>query len=189
MTNLILLFFLIFSVGGSLLLINYDPIFAQSTDFQMPSLSFDIPYSDMPSNMQDSLSELDEINDDVDSQVNEIIKPTFQNPVEKSVTNDNDDISPVLDSTSPGTADGGGGGSGEVYVVDYENIRVQKFDSQGNFILKWGAKGKADGLFGVPHGIDVDKERNVYVVDMDNNSVQKFDSQGNFLLRAYPKIR
>ena len=72
--------------------------------------------------------------------------------------------------------------SGEVYVVDYMNIRIQKFDSNGDFITKWGSEGEGDGEFGVPHGIAVHPSSgNVYVVDMNNCNVQIFDSEGNFL--------
>jgi tripartite motif-containing protein 71 len=36
---------------------------------------------------------------------------------------------------------------GFVYVVDAGNKRVQKFDSNGTFITKWGSEGKGDGQF------------------------------------------
>ena len=109
--------------------IDYDNIYAQSSDFQIPSLSFNTPYSDMPSNMQGSLSELGDFDEEVDSQVTDIIKPIFQNPLENSVTKENDDISSVIDSkdrvvdngsaTARGaTTTGDGDGNGNVYVVD-----------------------------------------------------------------------
>ena len=84
--NLALLLLFTSVAWGILMFIDYDDIYAQSSDFQLPSLSFNTPYSDMPSNMQGSLSELGDIDDKVDSQVTDIIKPTFQNPLEKSVT-------------------------------------------------------------------------------------------------------
>ena len=31
--------------------------------------------------------------------------------------------------------------SGNVYVADIDNNRIQKFDSNGNFITKWGSNG------------------------------------------------
>lgn len=63
-------------------------------------------------------------------------------------------------------------------MVDYMNIRIQKFDSNGDFITKWGSEGKGDGEFGVPHGIAVDSSSgNVYVVDMNKCNVQVFDSK------------
>ena len=149
--NLVLLFFLFSVGGGSLMLFDYDYVLAQSTDFQLPSLSFSNPYSDMPTNMEGSLSELDDIDEEVDSQVTEIIKPTFQNPLKQPVPKEDDTISPATGSTDSGTATRDDAAlGGDVYVVDYNNIRVQKFDNQGDFILKWGTKGKSDGQFGVP---------------------------------------
>jgi hypothetical protein len=129
----------------------------------------------------------------VDSQVTDIIKPTFPNPLEKSVTKENDDISSVFDPKGRGIDDGsatargatttgdGNDGDDNVYVLDYSNIRVQKFDYQGDFISKWGTKGKADSQFGVPHGLDIDKNDNIYVVDAGTSRIQKFDSNGEFL--------
>lgn len=46
--------------------------------------------------------------------------------------------------------------SGYVYVADTANHRIQKFDSVGNFITKWGSKGTGDGEFDHPIGIAVD---------------------------------
>ncbi len=37
--------------------------------------------------------------------------------------------------------------SGNVYVTDSGNHRIQKFDSNGNFITKWGSYGTGDGQF------------------------------------------
>ena len=70
------------------------------------------------------------------------------------------------------------------------NIRIQKFDNNGDFITKWGSKGEGDGEFGVPHGIAVHPPSgNVYVVDMNNCIVQIFDSEGNFLSKWVLKVR
>ena len=74
--------------------------------------------------------------------------------------------------------------SGDFYVTNSSifNIRVQKFDSSGGFIRKWGALGSGDGEFVTPAGIAVDNVDNVYVTDRAvNHRVQKFDSDGNFL--------
>ncbi|USN95967.1 MAG: hypothetical protein H6793_02305 [Candidatus Nomurabacteria bacterium] len=35
--------------------------------------------------------------------------------------------------------------SGNVYVVDTYNYRIQKFTSTGTFLAKWGTSGSADG--------------------------------------------
>ncbi len=73
--------------------------------------------------------------------------------------------------------------SGNVYVLDSGNSRVQKFDKSGTFLLAWGAAGTEDGQFNQPKGIGVDSSGNVYVADTGNNRVQKFTSAGVFALK------
>ena len=67
-----------------------------------------------------------------------------------------------------------------VYVTDLGNARVQKFDSNGNFLLEWGSKGSNNGQFDHPTGIAVHDEF-VFVVDNKNHNVQKFDLDGNYI--------
>ena len=43
-----------------------------------------------------------------------------------------------------------------MYVSDGENCNIQKFDSNGNFITKWGAKGTGPGKFLQPESMAVD---------------------------------
>lgn len=71
--------------------------------------------------------------------------------------------------------------SGNVYVADSLNDRIQKFDNQGAFILKWGIAGGGIGHFDSPQGIAIDSSDRIYVVDRSNNRVQKFDHNGNFI--------
>src|ERR687891_514613 len=72
--------------------------------------------------------------------------------------------------------------SKEVFVVDYANIRIQKFDTDGKFITKWGTEGDGEGQFKIPHGIAVDSSgSNVYVTDMTGLSINKFTRNGEFV--------
>jgi DNA-binding beta-propeller fold protein YncE len=71
--------------------------------------------------------------------------------------------------------------SGYIYVADTMNHRIQKFDSNGNFILKWGSYGTENGKFNYPTDVEIDEYGYVYVVDSSNNRIQKFDSNGNFV--------
>ena len=70
---------------------------------------------------------------------------------------------------------------GNVYVADTSNSRVEKFDSSGAFVTKWGSLGSGDGRFNGPEGLALDASGNVYVADTNNHRVQKFDSSGAFL--------
>ncbi len=70
--------------------------------------------------------------------------------------------------------------SGYVYIIDNLNCRVQKFDSSGNLITKWGSEGGGEGEFTFDFSsICVDGDNNVYVAN--GSRVQKFSSYGNFM--------
>ncbi|MBD3182465.1 hypothetical protein GF312_09250, partial [Candidatus Poribacteria bacterium] len=73
--------------------------------------------------------------------------------------------------------------SGNVYVADRDNHRIQKFDSEGTFKIQWGNYGWDPGQFRGPAGICVDSSGNVYVADTWNDRIQKFDSEGTFKIQ------
>ncbi|MGD1838019.1 MAG: hypothetical protein ACPKPY_08180, partial [Nitrososphaeraceae archaeon] len=52
-----------------------------------------------------------------------------------------------------------------VYVVDTGNVRVQKFDNNGNFITMGGSLGCQDNQFILPHDIAIDSKGFIYVTD------------------------
>jgi len=70
--------------------------------------------------------------------------------------------------------------AGNVYVTDLGNRRVEKFDSNGNYLDTWGAKGNGIGQFQSPAGIAV-HGTSVYVVDNELNTIQEFDTSGKFI--------
>lgn len=94
-------------------------------------------------------------------------------------------------------------GTGEVYVVDSANERVERFDSSGGFVSVWGwgvtdgssefqvcsggpcqagQAGGGAGQFSGAQGIAVDQSTGaVYVLDRDNLRVQQFDADGTFV--------
>lgn len=72
---------------------------------------------------------------------------------------------------------------GNVYVADFANWRIQKFDSSGQFIATWGGTyGSGDGQFHATYSIAVDDMDNVYVYDT-NPRIQKFKSDGTFITK------
>ncbi len=71
--------------------------------------------------------------------------------------------------------------AGNVYVVDGENHRVQKFTADGAFVAKWGSNGGGDGQFSYPEGgVALDSSGNVYVADTANHRIQKFNPDTTF---------
>lgn len=74
-------------------------------------------------------------------------------------------------------------GQGHVYVADSGNSRIQVFDSEGEFLFKFGEFGMGDGQFYAPLGVAVGLEGDVYVTDHSRTDVQRFDSQGQFLTK------
>ena len=79
--------------------------------------------------------------------------------------------------------------SGDIYVLDSLNGRIQHFDATGKFISKFGSIGSGDGQFSLqqyqsgPGGITIDDEGNVYVADTWGYRIEKFDKDGKFLLK------
>jgi len=56
------------------------------------------------------------------------------------------------------------GGSGNIYVLDQGNGRIQKFDNQGNFVSAWGSVGPgADQFWQNPWAMAIDKNEYIYV--------------------------
>lgn len=72
--------------------------------------------------------------------------------------------------------------SGNVYVTDTYNHRIQKFTSSGTFISTWGSEGPGDGQFSYPIGIAIHGD-DVYIVDDNNHRIQKFSTSGVFITK------
>lgn len=70
--------------------------------------------------------------------------------------------------------------NGHLYVLDYANHQVLKFDSSGRFLLKWGRRGKGPGEFHVPARLFVDRADRIVVVDWSSGRVSYFSAEGHF---------
>jgi len=71
--------------------------------------------------------------------------------------------------------------NGDILVCDYNNHRIQIFDSEGRFISTFGSKGNQNGQFSSPFGITVNSKGNIIVSDRNNHRIQMFDSEGKFI--------
>lgn len=80
------------------------------------------------------------------------------------------------------------GPSGNVYVSDTWNHRIQEFSPTGGYLRSWGrptpakdqGRALADEFYG-PRGIAVGPDSTVYVADTGNERVQIFDANGRYL--------
>ena len=52
--------------------------------------------------------------------------------------------------------------SGNIYVADTGNHRIQVFDTKGRFIRQFGSRGSGNGQFDEPYGVAVDSSGNIY---------------------------
>jgi parallel beta-helix repeat protein len=69
--------------------------------------------------------------------------------------------------------------SGDLYVVDQGNSRIQKLTSSGVYLSQFGGSyGPNPGEFISAQSIAFDSVGNIYVVDQSNHRVQKFNSAG-----------
>jgi len=66
-----------------------------------------------------------------------------------------------------------------IYICDEWLNRVTVFDSNGEFIKKWGETGSAPGQLDRPSGLAISGDV-IYVSDSRNNRVQKFSLDGQF---------
>jgi len=76
-----------------------------------------------------------------------------------------------------------------IYILEYRNCRLQKFDKSGNYLQTIGRKGQGPGEFERPAEVCIDKTtENIYV--KDGRKIKIFDSQGNYLrdilMKSYP---
>jgi sugar lactone lactonase YvrE len=74
--------------------------------------------------------------------------------------------------------------SGDVYVVDSGNERVDEFSAAGAFIKAFGSTGYGAGQFEGPEGVATDSSGDVYVADSFNNRIDEFSAAGAFI-KAY----
>jgi DNA-binding beta-propeller fold protein YncE len=71
--------------------------------------------------------------------------------------------------------------SGNIYVADTNNGRIEKFFPSGVYIGSLGIKGTGYGQLGEPNGIAVDRAGNIYVADASNHRVEKLAPDGSVI--------
>jgi sugar lactone lactonase YvrE len=78
-------------------------------------------------------------------------------------------------------------GSGNLYVADTGNCRVQELSSAGTFITRWGRGGgvgycgNGPGQFSGPVSVKLDAAGHVWVADFNDSYVEEFTASGSYL--------
>ena len=68
--------------------------------------------------------------------------------------------------------------SGNPWVVDPANERVQKFNSKGEYVSQFN--GGPEQWLAWPHGIEIDASGNLWIADTMNQRIAKFNSKGEY---------
>src|SRR5205085_10152122 len=71
--------------------------------------------------------------------------------------------------------------SGNVFVADTNNGRIEKYSPSGTFLSTMGIKGTGYGQLGAPNGIAVDSTRAIYVADAFKEVVKKQEADGSII--------
>ncbi len=72
-------------------------------------------------------------------------------------------------------------GSGNVWVSDTANSRLEEFNSKGEFVRTAGSPGEGAGQFYSTLGVTVDSKGDVWATDAGYDRVEEFNSEGVFL--------
>ncbi|MFC1492348.1 NHL repeat-containing protein [candidate division KSB1 bacterium] len=70
---------------------------------------------------------------------------------------------------------------GNNYVLDAGNFRVQKFDSNWNFVKTFAQEGQGPGEILLSFDMCMDSDDNIYIDDLRNNRLQVFTEDGEYL--------
>jgi YD repeat-containing protein len=70
--------------------------------------------------------------------------------------------------------------SGNLYISDSSNSRVEELNSKGEFIRAFGSQGTGHGSFAQPAGMTIDSSGNLWVADYGLGLVEEFSETGVF---------
>jgi len=70
--------------------------------------------------------------------------------------------------------------SGNVWLADYGNNRIQEFNETGEYLQSFGKEGTGEAQFKGPLGIAIDSG-NLYVAEYANNRVQELSTAGKYI--------
>ena len=76
------------------------------------------------------------------------------------------------------------GPSGDLFVLDQGNDRVEVFSESGEYLSQFGSEGSGNGQMSSPNGLAVNPEGDVWVLDTGNGRIEEFSENGVFIRTA-----
>jgi sugar lactone lactonase YvrE len=73
--------------------------------------------------------------------------------------------------------------AGNLWVVDENNNRVEKFNAAGEYMAKFGSSGTGNGQFTRPTALAIDAKGNIWVTDAGNKRVEEFNEVGEYIAK------
>jgi len=70
---------------------------------------------------------------------------------------------------------------GNIYVLDYMDCVIKKYDPDGKFIKKFGGKGQGPGEFQAASCMFISRQNELYVKDAGSNKIEQFSQDGEYL--------
>lgn len=72
---------------------------------------------------------------------------------------------------------------GNLWVVDENNKRVEKFNEAGEYQSSFGSSGTGNGQFSRPTDVAIDPKGNLWVTDAGNNRLEEFNEKGEYITK------
>jgi hypothetical protein len=69
---------------------------------------------------------------------------------------------------------------GNIYVLDYKELTLKKYDNKGTFKKEIARKGQGPGELEYPYGFCIDLNDLIYILDFMEKRIEVFDSDGVF---------
>lgn len=69
---------------------------------------------------------------------------------------------------------------GNIYVLDYQECLIKKYNSQGVFVTEFGKKGQGPGEFSNPNSMVITPQDEIYVGDYMSRKIEAFGCEGEY---------
>jgi sugar lactone lactonase YvrE len=70
---------------------------------------------------------------------------------------------------------------GNLWVIDFENSRIEEFNEKGEYVKAFGSLGSGSGQLKRPCSLALDSKGNVWVADAGNERIEEFNEKGEYV--------